>query len=102
MLPALSFASLAWRPPPHRRSLGTDTELIAWPNTDDITSPTSSIITKDVTNTYIEAAGDFELAVPYALLMARQFFRIQAREVSGPLLHSPVPSQTLIHVAIKY
>lgn len=46
---------------------------------DDIQSPTSSIITKSTAQIYRDAAGDFELALPFALLESRRYFRIQAR-----------------------
>lgn len=45
---------------------------------DEIRSPTSSIITKDVVEAYSQIAGDFAPAVPFALLEARRFFARQA------------------------
>lgn len=45
---------------------------------DDITSPTSSIITSDVVEAYSKIAGDFHRCLPYALLEARRYFRRQA------------------------
>ncbi|GAA5988336.1 hypothetical protein JCM10908_002170 [Rhodotorula pacifica] len=45
---------------------------------DEIRSPTSSIITKDVIEAYSQIAGDFKPAVPFALLEARRFFARQA------------------------
>ena len=59
---------------------GTDTPLISVParDADEIRSPTSSIITKDVVKAYSQIAGDFAPAVPFALLEARRFFARQA------------------------
>ncbi|KAF8605353.1 calcium activated cation channel [Ceratobasidium sp. AG-I] len=41
---------------------------------EDITDPTSRVITPAVISAYIEAAGDFGEALPYCLLRARQSF----------------------------
>lgn len=59
---------------------GTVTPLISVParDADEIRSPTSSIITKDVVEAYSQIAGDFGPAVPFALLEARRFFARQA------------------------
>ncbi|BGP09070.1 Calcium channel YVC1 [Rhodotorula toruloides] len=46
---------------------------------DDITSPTSSIITKDVIEAYSSVAGDFYDCLPFALLEARRYFARQQR-----------------------
>ncbi|GMK55778.1 hypothetical protein CspeluHIS016_0208340 [Cutaneotrichosporon spelunceum] len=41
---------------------------------DDITSPTSAIVTPEVVKAFYEAGGDFREAVPFCLLRARQLF----------------------------
>jgi hypothetical protein len=46
---------------------------------DELTSPTSSILTKEVVEAYSKIAGDFHLALPFALLEARRYFGKQAR-----------------------
>ncbi|GAA6040060.1 hypothetical protein JCM8097_004760 [Rhodosporidiobolus ruineniae] len=46
---------------------------------DDLTSPTSSILTKDVIDAYAAIAGDFSACLPFALLEARRYFRTQQR-----------------------
>lgn len=46
---------------------------------DDITSPTSSIITKDVVEAYSAIAGDFSDCLPFALLEARRYFARRQR-----------------------
>ncbi|KAK4053593.1 Calcium channel yvc1 [Microbotryomycetes sp. JL221] len=45
---------------------------------DEITSPVSSILTKDVVEAYSLIAGDFDRCLPFALLEARRYFRKQA------------------------
>ncbi|KAM0786008.1 hypothetical protein ACM66B_006824 [Microbotryomycetes sp. NB124-2] len=45
---------------------------------DEITSPVSSILTKDVVDAYSQIGGDFDSCVPFALLEARRYFRKQA------------------------
>ncbi|KAK4048507.1 Calcium channel yvc1 [Microbotryomycetes sp. JL201] len=47
-------------------------------NLDEITSPVSSILTKDVVEAYSLVGGDFDKCVPFALLEARRYFRRQA------------------------
>ncbi|GAA5878176.1 hypothetical protein JCM8547_008364 [Rhodosporidiobolus lusitaniae] len=42
---------------------------------DDLTSPTSSILTKEVIDAYAALAGDFYPCLPFALLEARRYFR---------------------------
>lgn len=46
---------------------------------DDLTSPTSSILTKEVVDAYAALAGDFHPCLPFALLEARRFFRAEQR-----------------------
>ncbi|GAA5930927.1 uncharacterized protein JCM15063_002498 [Sporobolomyces koalae] len=46
---------------------------------EEITSPTSSIITKDVIEAFSQIAGDFEHCLPFALLQARRHFAWQMR-----------------------
>ncbi|BGP17286.1 Calcium channel yvc1 [Rhodosporidiobolus nylandii] len=46
---------------------------------DELTSPTSSILTKDVVEAYSVIAGDFAACLPFALLEARRYFREQQR-----------------------
>ncbi|GAA6052108.1 hypothetical protein JCM3770_006635 [Rhodotorula araucariae] len=46
---------------------------------DEITSPTSSIITKDVVEAFGSIAGDFHPCLPFALLEARRYFARQQR-----------------------
>ncbi|BEJ00680.1 hypothetical protein CcaverHIS631_0505370 [Cutaneotrichosporon cavernicola] len=41
---------------------------------EDITSPTSAIVTPEVVKAFYEAGGDFREAVPFCLLRARQLF----------------------------
>ncbi|BEJ15939.1 hypothetical protein CspHIS471_0505440 [Cutaneotrichosporon sp. HIS471] len=41
---------------------------------EDITSPTSGIVTPEVVKAFYEAGGDFKEAVPFCLLRARQMF----------------------------
>jgi len=57
-------------------------------NPDDLTAPTSSIITPAVIQAFADAGGDFGEAVPFALLQARAQFLSEAkasRESSDPL-----------------
>jgi len=42
--------------------------------TEEITSPTSSIITNDVVEAFSKIAGDFDHCLPFALLAARRYF----------------------------
>ncbi|GAA6060814.1 hypothetical protein JCM10212_000587 [Sporobolomyces blumeae] len=44
---------------------------------DEITSPTSSILTNDVVEAFASIAGDFDHCLPFALLMARRWFGLQ-------------------------
>ncbi|GAA6008524.1 hypothetical protein JCM11491_004508 [Sporobolomyces phaffii] len=46
---------------------------------DEITSPTSSIITKECIDAFAQIAGDFDHCLPFALLQARRFFALQQR-----------------------
>jgi len=46
---------------------------------DDLTSPTSSILTKDVVEAFGQLAGDFSACMPFALLEARRYFALQQR-----------------------
>ncbi|GAA5971515.1 hypothetical protein JCM3765_001224, partial [Sporobolomyces pararoseus] len=46
---------------------------------EEITSPTSSILTKDVVEAFSKIAGDFDHCLPFALLQARRYFAIQQR-----------------------
>lgn len=46
---------------------------------EDLTSPTSSILTKDVVEAFSELAGDFSSCMPFALLEARRYFAYQQR-----------------------
>jgi len=46
---------------------------------EDLTSPTSSIVTKDVVEAFSELAGDFSSCMPFALLEARRYFAYQQR-----------------------
>lgn len=46
---------------------------------EEITSPTSSILTKDVVDAFSKIAGDFDHCLPFALLQARRYFAIQQR-----------------------
>ncbi|GAA5842733.1 hypothetical protein JCM3766R1_005766 [Sporobolomyces carnicolor] len=45
----------------------------------ELTSPTSSILTKDAVDAFSKIAGDFDHCLPFALLQARRFFAIQQR-----------------------
>ncbi|GAA5916355.1 hypothetical protein JCM6882_000861 [Rhodosporidiobolus microsporus] len=44
---------------------------------EELTSPTSSILNKDVVDAYAAIAGDFSACLPFALLEARRYFRRQ-------------------------
>ncbi|GAA5874877.1 hypothetical protein JCM1840_003912 [Sporobolomyces johnsonii] len=44
---------------------------------EELTSPTSSILTKDVVEAYSQIAGDFSHCLPFALLEARRYFHKQ-------------------------
>ncbi|GAA5913307.1 hypothetical protein JCM8208_005205 [Rhodotorula glutinis] len=46
---------------------------------DALTSPTSSILTKDVVEAFSQLAGDFSSCMPFALLEARRYFAYQQR-----------------------
>ncbi|GAA5987011.1 hypothetical protein JCM11641_004418 [Rhodosporidiobolus odoratus] len=46
---------------------------------DDLTSPTSSILTLEVIDAYSTIAGDFHQCLPFALLEARRYFREQMK-----------------------
>ncbi|BGP17215.1 hypothetical protein JCM10213_004615 [Rhodosporidiobolus nylandii] len=45
----------------------------------ELTSPTSSVLTKDVVEAYSVIGGDFAACLPFALLEARRYFREQQR-----------------------
>lgn len=46
---------------------------------EEITSPTSSIITKECIEAFSQIAGDFDHCLPFALLQARRHFALQMR-----------------------
>ncbi|GAA5881654.1 hypothetical protein JCM16303_005529 [Sporobolomyces ruberrimus] len=46
---------------------------------EEITSPTSSIITKECVEAFSQIAGDFDHCLPFALLQARRHFALQMR-----------------------
>jgi len=48
-------------------------------NEDDLSEPTSSIITPEVIRAYAKCGGDFGEAVPFCLLRARQSFLVDAK-----------------------
>lgn len=69
----------------------------------EITSPTSSILTSGVLDTFSKVGGDFDEVVPFALLEAHRYFRKEERRNPAdagenecrskrPVLHSPSPS----------
>ncbi|SCZ94771.1 BZ3500_MvSof-1268-A1-R1_Chr12-1g03647 [Microbotryum saponariae] len=45
---------------------------------DELTSPVSAILTRQVVEAYSKIAGDFDQCLPFALLEARRYFRQQA------------------------
>lgn len=73
---------------------------------DDITDPTSSIITPDVIKAYSKCGGDFAEAIPFCLLRAKATFLRDAnrnRESFGAVTMSSILAELIsTHVAADY
>ncbi|PAV21157.1 calcium activated cation channel [Pyrrhoderma noxium] len=71
----------------------------------DLTTPTSRIISPHVIQTYLTAAGDFQEALPYCLLQARQSFMWDANhnpadydEFYGRAIACEVLARKIVHL----